>query len=290
MGFLSRFAGLQLSALSEASKKTRPLHKLALRVDPKTPLTNLFRANEHSNGKLGELTRLAARIPSFYTTMKSLLSESESLGFQDLIFAALFPERLQNSGYFIEIGVGDGRVHSNTWLFERAFGWSGLLIEPNPRFHGAIRDQRPNAALETTAAFDRSDVLTFVDDDRLGGIAERRDYARHQARGEGKGLIEVETAPTEELFARHAVPETVDFMTVDTEGSEKEILSAIDFSRRRFLFLCVEHNFDRAREGTYKALLQPLGYRQILPNASGIDAIFVHQSVEEEIRGRIQDF
>lgn len=290
MSFFRRFAGLQLSALSEASKKTRSLHGLARRVDPKTPLTNFFLASAHSQGKLGEIVRIASRVPSFYNTMKSYLSTSESLGFQDLIFAALFPERMKVGGYFIEIGVGDGRIHSNTWLFERSLGWNGLLIEPNPSFHDPIREQRTGAILETTAAFDRTGVTSFVDDDRLGGIAERRDYERHQARGEGKGLIEVTTAPTEELFARHSVPETVEFMTVDTEGSEKEILSAIDFSQHRFLFLSVEHNFDRAREAAYQALLSPHGYRQILPNASGIDAIFIHQSVEPEVRERIQDF
>lgn len=287
MRFFTKFAALQLSALAETSKRLRPLHRGARRIDPKTPLSNLVAANERSGGRYGQLGRLIARLPHFFETMRADFSHSESLGFQDLVFATLFPDRLNAGGYFIEIGVGDGRAHSNTWLFEKTYQWSGLLIEPNPKFHAPIRASR-SAALETIAAYDRHDVLEFVDDDKLSGFAVERDYQRHQARGD-KPMLRLETAPAEELLDKHAVPSEVDFLSVDTEGSERQILRALDFSKRRYRFICVEHNFDRAREADYRSILEPHGYRPLLTNASIIDAFFVHDAYWPELDGRMHD-
>ena len=52
----------------------------------------------------------------------------------------------------------------------------------------------------------------------------------------------------------------IDYLSIDTEGSELAILEGIDWSRYRFRCITVEHNFTEQRQGIRK-LLEAQGYR-----------------------------
>jgi hypothetical protein len=52
----------------------------------------------------------------------------------------------------VEIGAADGVYLSNTLLLEEAYGWRGILVEPNPDSHAAILARRPRSRLVRGAA------------------------------------------------------------------------------------------------------------------------------------------
>lgn len=86
-------------------------------------------------------------------------------------------------------------------------------------------------------------------------------------RGQG---YRVETVSLNDLLAQHGAPSHVDYLSVDTEGSELDILQAVDFDRWSFGVLTVEHGHLPQRAGI-QALLTSKGYRQVLPELSGFD-------------------
>ena len=64
-----------------------------------------------------------------------------------------------------------------------------------------------------------------------------------------------------DLLKKYDAPNEIDYISIDTEGSEYEILSKFDFAKYRFKVITCEHNFTPMRESIYK-LLTTNGYRR----------------------------
>ena len=205
------------------------------------------------------------------------LDHYQSQIFQDVFVLTMLANK--RNGYFVEIGVGDGRTLSNTHMLEKQFGWTGLLAEPNPAFHASIRAER-SALLDTRAVYattgERLDFAAFGIGGELSGLTET---LRPRADAGNQQTIQVDTVSLMDLLAHHKAPRVIDYLSVNTEGSEFEILKHLDTSRYLPLTLTVEHNFDAPRLDALKALLEPMGYRQVLAAFSRFDIWFVHQSV-----------
>jgi hypothetical protein len=86
---------------------------------------------------------------------------------------------------------------------------------------------------------------------------------------------DVKTLKFEEIFNDFKSTPKIDFLSIDTEGSEFEILQSIDFSRYRPLVICIEHNFHKANRIRYKKLLQHNGYKLKYSGISRWDSWFV---------------
>lgn len=84
-----------------------------------------------------------------------------------------------NPGYFLEIGANDGFTLSNTHYLEKCFGWSGLLVEANPKYR-EILQQRTSKSVIAAIANEEKDYL-FCDAGLFGGLIDSLD-ATHQAK------------------------------------------------------------------------------------------------------------
>lgn len=185
----------------------------------------------------------------------------------------------KRGGYFVEIGVGDGISLSNTALLEQRYGWTGILAEPNPNFHTAITNSR-SAILDKRAVFSRSgDKLDFLCDNigELSGILSTHSRTKEKA---GDKVIPVETVSLNDLLDQHQAPAVIDYMSIDTEGSELDIIAPLDFNRRRPMILTIEHNDNAAKVVKLKKLLEPKGYRHVLERFSQFDSWFVDRSIQ----------
>jgi hypothetical protein len=80
----------------------------------------------------------------------------------------------------------------------------------------------------------------------------------------------VETVTLSDLLKSHNAPTVIDFLSIDTEGSEFEILNSFDFKEYSFNFICVEHNYTNKRDRIFD-LLTSNGYRRILSHISKWD-------------------
>lgn len=172
--------------------------------------------------------------------------------------------RFKRGGFFAEIGGHDGVENSNTLLLERLLGWKGMIVEANPRWHREICFNR-TATAYNNAAFSRSgQTLEFVDAGAVGGIidflqsdihAGKRQKAIHDGR-----VIRVEGRRTDELLASAAAPRLVDYLSVDTEGSEAEVLSGIDLHSWQVALITVEHGGVEEKRREVWDILKPHGF------------------------------
>jgi FkbM family methyltransferase len=191
--------------------------------------------------------------------------------FQDLFVAYALRGRI--GGFFCEFGATDGLALSNSAYLERRLGWSGILAEPARGWHEALARNRPQARIETRCVWSRSgETLEFQESttrelSSIGSFSRSDGHARK--RGEGQTYT-VQTISLNELLSTHQAPADFDYLSMDTEGSELQILESLDFARFRPKVITVEHNFTPSRARIH-ALLEAQGYRRVLPECSQFD-------------------
>jgi FkbM family methyltransferase len=205
---------------------------------------------------------------------KQVLKASKSQLGQD--FLALMAGGVDKPGYFVEFGAADGVALSNSYLLEKEFGWRGIVSEPGRNWQQALKENR-TCDIEFLCVYSRSGEQISFSENYLGELSGITEFAG----GSDPGILnkttssyQVETISLIDLLARHNAPKHIDFLSVDTEGSEFEILNAFDFSKYTFGAIPVEHNYTVSRQKV-KDLLLSKGYKQVYPELSDFDDWFV---------------
>ena len=213
-----------------------------------------------------DLNFLKAMPAEHRSACMDLLDVSHAQLRQDLL--ALVYNNFRTGGFFLEFGATNGRDLSNTWLLEKQFGWTGILAEPARVFQDALRSNR-DCVIDTRCVWKASgETMTFTQAPR-GEKSAIAHFAKANYKWRGE-QYEVETISLADLLTEHKAPEVIDFASIDTEGSEPDILNAFDFDRWRFRVLAVEHNMLPAREEMH-TLLSSKGYRKIHEDISRFD-------------------
>ena len=214
-------------------------------------------------------------ILQFMAFAMPLARKSKAQLFQDLW--ALWVNGGKRGGYFVEFGAADGLNLSNTWMLEKEMGWSGLLAEPNPAFHEALARER-DCEVSHKCVYSRSgETVDFMaarhgEFSRIASISPEDSHEEKRQRT--STTIAVETISLNDLLIERKAPRRIDFMSVDTEGSEFEILSQFDFDRWEVAAIAVEHNKTPARE-RLAGLLTAKGYRRMWVPVSRFDDWYV---------------
>ncbi|GIT91758.1 hypothetical protein JANAI62_22150 [Jannaschia pagri] len=108
----------------------------------------------------------------------------------------------------------------------------------------------------------------------FGSIATFADRTLSPRKKLRSDRYKVTTVSLNDLLDRHDAPEVIDYMSIDTEGSELDILRAFDFGPRKIRVMTVEHNYTPAREQIHD-LLAAQGYTRVLEKASAFDDWYV---------------
>ena len=176
-------------------------------------------------------------------------------------------------GFFCEVGANDGLRFSNTYFLE-SIGWNGVLIEPDPRNLKPLIESRSVSILPFCA--------TSSDDIEIAlKLAKDTLYSQtnpHENQSELHGAEDVAYVLGFKLVTmleKVSAPKFIDFMSIDTEGNEFEVLLGMDFNKYRVAILCIEHNYDYKKLKKIRLFLHFYGYRQVLKTASQFDAWFV---------------
>lgn len=172
----------------------------------------------------------------------------------------------QRGGFFVEFGATDGLTLSNTWLLEAKFGWTGLLAEPNPAFHDDLRANRTGCSVTDAVIGARTgEDVEFIFADVYGGISDYAEADNHADKREAyraQGHVQVlTTVSLDDFLKKNGAPRVIDYLSIDTEGSEFDILNAFPFDDWTIRLITVEHNFTPQRENI-RALLEEHGYRR----------------------------
>jgi len=205
------------------------------------------------------------------------LSKSQLL--QDLF--VLSELDFKRNGYFVEFGATNGISLSNSYLLETEFDWKGIVAEPARQWHEALKDNR-SVHVETRCIWHSSGEQLIFNEAVKAEFSTIESFTHHdhqgQLRVDGK-KYSVETVSLLDVLDAYGAPETIDYLSIDTEGSEFQILSAFDFSRYRFRVITCEHNFTSMREQLFE-LLSGHGYVRKHQQISKFDDWYV--SVEAD--------
>jgi FkbM family methyltransferase len=212
-----------------------------------------------------------------------LLPHAHGENFQDLFASLVLDERRQ--GFFVEFGATDGVTGSNSLMFEAHLGWKGILAEPARVWHARLAENRKCVISHECVCGNGGDSVEFCEAEDAGfsTIARFAGIDRHASKREGASVYRVPTISLAELLSRHGAPSRIDFLSIDTEGSELEILSTFPFDQYRISVLVVEHNFRDDRAGLL-ALLVRNGFTRVLPGLSRYDDWYVSSDLVPRVR------
>ena len=190
---------------------------------------------------------------------RTMLGHSKSQLGQDIL--ALTVAGVERPGFFVEFGAADGGALSNSYLLEKHFGWRGILAEPARVWHKDLVKNR-SCFIEKSCVWSQSgSILNFneVDAPEISTIAQFNGVDMHSNSRKNGVEYKVSTISLNNLLEKYNAPVDIDFLSIDTEGSEFEILNAFDFSKYNFKIICCEHNHTPMRENIY-SLLKRHGY------------------------------
>jgi len=185
-------------------------------------------------------------------------------------------------GVFIDIGAHDGVLLSNTYFFEKTLDWTGICIEPLPEVFDRLEKNRTSICINGCVTETRTKV-PFLKisgySDMLSGIIDKYDpehlkrIEHEQAvHGGTSELVDVEGYPLNALLEFYGIYH-VDFISLDTEGGELDILKSIDFSRFQVDVIVVENNYSVQ----FNEFLSSKGYIKI--TNLGCDEIYVKKTL-----------
>jgi FkbM family methyltransferase len=194
---------------------------------------------------------------------------------QDYLATVLFG----SSGFFVEFGATNGVELSNTYALEK-MGWQGILAEPSKKWHDQLRVNRPNTSISFECVWTHSNEKLEFSEASSGVLSTLSQFVKsdHHNRQIAEEYS-VNTISLQDLLDERKAPRFVEFLSIDTEGSELEILSAFNWEERSFGFIAVEHNYTEKREEIFK-FLSSKGYTRVLEEHSKWDDWYIHESLK----------
>lgn len=191
---------------------------------------------------------------------------------EDLILENLFPNR--NDGFYVDVGAHHPSYLSNTRFFYQR-GWTGLNIEPTSGGFSQLQRHRPKDINVRVAISSSHSKVRFADAGPLSGIVDEN-YPHSETEGT---ITEIEAMPLsavlDKWLSKNPTP-TIDFLSVDCEGHDYEVLLSNDWDRHKpSVTLVEEHKWDV--ESPIARLMRDLGY--VFLARAGLTNIYVQPSL-----------
>lgn len=213
-----------------------------------------------------------------------------SQGGEDRVLSRLFPAR---SGAYVDVGAYDPTEFSNTRHFYD-LGWSGINIEPIPGRCGRIRAARPRDVTLNVGIAGAAGSLRFYEMDPPTLSTFSEEEAERCAKFPGHRIVATHVVPVRTLrdvLAEHASGVRIDFLSIDTEGLEEEVLGSNDWARFRPVAVLVEHRryhpagLEGSATGRWEPFLLQQGY--VFATSNPVNALYVRRE-DEELVGRLE--
>jgi len=187
---------------------------------------------------------------------------------------------LKREGYFVDLACADGIHYSNTYFLEKYLNWKGLLIEPNPKFKESIIKNRTSNYVNECIGKNNTDIIKFrIDNLMFGGIVgdafdNNEKYRKEELKN--AEIISFQTKTLESILDEFQSPEIIDYLNLDVEGGEEEVLLNFNFKKYKFKFISIERP-----TVNLEIKLELENYIQILH--AGYDVYYSHRDFINEI-------
>ena len=163
------------------------------------------------------------------------------------------------NGYFIDVGGADGHYISNTLELENN-GWKGITIDAFPRNF----EKRTNTIVESAVVSSHKDqmveFLIPTNYQDFSGIVSKLGIHKPALEKVESTTKKLKTSLLHDILDKHNAPSKINYMNLDIEGSEFDVLSTFPFDKYSFDCITVEHNFEEPKRTQIQVLLAQNGY------------------------------
>jgi len=159
------------------------------------------------------------------------------------------------NGTFLEMGALDGVLFSNTKFFEDTMGWSGVLIEPIPASFDKLKANRPRCTLFQCAVSTNEGTIDIYEHGAVSSVRENTSESFYNGwhREKDIQLIQVPARRLDSILHEAGV-KTIDFWSLDVEGSELDALQTMDWSIPVGV-ICIETQTDDKKDACDSILI-----------------------------------
>lgn len=188
----------------------------------------------------------------------------------------LYESGEKRNGYFVEFGACDGVSLSNTLLLEKTFEWQGAVAEPARAWHDSLYDNR-NCYISDKCIYKTDGLKISFNEASIGELSapmESVDGDFHARFRRDGSQYQVETTSLVNFLAAARAPKDIDYMSIDVEGGEFDVIESFDFFEYNVGLISVEHNFSENRKKIYDYLTR-FGYRRRFKKFSLFDDWYV---------------
>lgn len=169
--------------------------------------------------------------------------------FEDVMLRRALPD--VKSGFYVDIGAFHPSHHSvSYWFYQN--GWTGINVEPNEKFFAILEAKRQRDINLRVAVTGTGGLARLYLHDALSTIQDEVAAVHRQNGLDLSHVAQVEAMTLDQLFDGYVQSRTVDFLKLDVEGSEGEILNSTNFERARPRILVVEATKPDSREPTWQ--------------------------------------
>jgi FkbM family methyltransferase len=186
----------------------------------------------------------------------------------------------KRSGFFIEAGACDGLRDSNSLILERDYHWRGICVEPNPTLFSRLVNNRKCFCFQKALYNENDLTLEFIDTSLLPNYG----WGSLVATNCHESIlscprVSVVTMRLDTLLDQICAPNFIEYLSLDTEGSELTILKSFNFDKYKFGYITVEHNYIEENRRSIRELLQSKGYKLYRENV--VDDDFILNDIEK---------
>ena len=187
----------------------------------------------------------------------------------------------KRNGFFLDIGASDGVKENNSFLFEKYYDWNGICCECDPRNIEKLCTNRMchifgSPIYKTTGLLVPFEMHKY---EHLSGIAGYQSY-----RDISSKIVMLSTVSLMDCLRSCNAPKTIDYMSLDTEGTEFEILSTVDFNEYKINYIAYEHNFQEPKRTNIRNILLTNGYAHFRSIANDDDYIYIPYATANNIQ------
>lgn len=226
---------------------------------------------------------------NFIDYLKYNKKEIKSQLYQDIFASFIINDRFDKS--FLEFGATNGIDLSNTYMLENELSWSGSLAEPDRNWIEDLKKNRPNSNIIRECIWSSSGeklnffssnvhVLSTLDDFKYSDKESMPGNTSDRVK-DGK-IYQVETISLNDVIKKHYDEKVPSYISIDTEGSEYEILNSFNFKKYKPAVFTIEHNFTDLQIKIDK-LMKENNYHRVFKNLTAFDAWYIHSEAIDRL-------
>jgi FkbM family methyltransferase len=187
---------------------------------------------------------------------------------EDLIISKALGNK--RKGFYVDVGAFDPFILSNTLKFYKR-GWGGINIEPQRERYASFVKNRQRDINLNIGIGKKEGVMDFFEmvQPVLSTFSKSEAKENQKLGYKLKGVSKIKVCHLSRVLSSHVGKKKIDFMTIDAEGFDLNVLESNDWKRFRPTLICVESNKNPQAQEEF---LNKKGYTRIFYN--GLNSIF----------------